>query len=238
MKMILYICKIKFKTKMKKDYYLTLILLISLSLFSCQNEIIPENANEKATLSLSPKQLGEIHNRILNKLMVKYEQKKINGLKDLLKTETEITSTELAKYGITYTKKDVTYSSKLLKEFGKKILNSREEGLNFLIDKTNYPQYIKSKLHNSISTHPEINSFIKQIDNFSNIQTRSNSNNLELSNSLEILKEIALASNNYWNKRPKTKGGSFASYLADGLGGASFLWDKAMEPCLKQDIKE
>ena len=190
---------------------------------------------------LSAEDFGELHNDILGQLLEKSDANEINGFNDLVKQTMDIFS---------------LFFNTLLRVYRQEVINNKENALELLILVSDYPEDVKSQMIELVRTNPDIETFVNEINQIASSQNMSRSAfPTPYSQSFSIINAMALASNNFWSERILTRA-SFGTYAADGLGGAaatisgvgiigvglagaaaSFLWEKAIEPCYSDQKK-
>lgn len=223
--------------------------------FSNATSISTRHMNESV---LSAEDFGELHNDILGQLLEKSDANEINGFNDLVKQTMAISLKSFKEKGVdySYTPEDSLFFNTLLRVYRQEVINNKENALELLILVSDYPEDVKSQMIELVRTNPDIETFVNGINQIASSQNMSRSAfPTPYSQSFSIINAMALASNDFWSERILTRA-SFGTYAADGLGGAaatisgvgivgvglagaaaSFLWEKAIEPCYSDQKK-
>ncbi len=245
---------------MKKNYFI-LFLLTSTLFWSCENNDLSKETIDKQEETITPKQYGEIHNAILEKLMNSNSSNSSNNListragnqdfDTFMKQLTEIATCELKKYNVSYSQKEIEYAYDFLLGYTNELSLNLENNYAYLINKVPYSETTKKELLALVETNPSINTFVSKLNDIESLEMTRNPNNSITAYSFNTLKEISIASDNFWGNGLQTRS-SFGLYVADGLGGfaaltsgvgalatalagagASYLYEKAIEPCFQ-----
>lgn len=236
---------------MKKKIEIFLgITTLCLSLFSCNTHTdIPSKPvnNNNSEYILTPESFGEIHNNTLTQLINRNKNKQISNIDEFINLNIEIVRQELKRYDIecNLTQEDSVYINTILRTFNKKVIENKNNALEYLISVSNYPTNVKKDIKELVFSHRGFENFILGINKLKDQQSRSLSQSTIYS--LEILEAISKASNDFWNSQTISRT-SYGTYLADALGGAtvsitgvgfiagaltasgaSYLWEKAFE---------
>ena len=242
--------------KMLFNIVFIFVCFFCLSLSSCYNgNIVTEEQGKPIVIEhnmiMTPQEMGQFHNDVLNCMIEKSEANQISDFNGFMKQIMDVSQFEMAKreFFYDYTSQDSLFVNTAFRVFRDLVREDQQQALDFLVLISDYPDDVKLELMELTRESPDVDYFVNRLNEIVNGQESTRCIEDNVKQSFDIISSISISSNNYWSKKLNSRS-SFGTYLADGLGGAaatisgigvilsavasaaaSYLWEKAIEPC-------